>query len=261
MQALGVLLFLPAAMAIGWRVGLSSGKSGRIDAIWSFATGAAGAAAALMADGMLERRLLVAGMMALWGLRLGLYTWRRAEGQDDPRYADLKRQWGPEAPRKLFVFLQVQAVAAMPLALAAFVAAATPRAALGLQDALGLAIFIAALAGESLADRQMARFRSDPANRGRICDQGLWGWSRHPNYFFEWIGWFAYPAIAIAGAYWAGWLAFAAPALMYWLLVHVSGVPPLEQQLQKSRPEAFARYKRDVSVFVPLPPARAAEAR
>ena len=92
--------------------------------------------------------------------------------------------------------------------------------------------------------------------RGRIIDAGLWAWSRHPNYFFEWLGWLAYPLIAIQFDWPPGWLALGAPAIMYWLLVHVSGVPPLEQQLQRSRPEAFSIYRTKVSAFWPRRPRR-----
>ena len=125
---------------------------------------------------------------------------------------------------------------------------------LDVRDLLGVAIFGIAVVGESVADRQMAQFRADPANRGKICDVGLWSWSRHPNYFFEWLMWLSYPAIAIGLDYPAGFLALGAPITMYWLLVHVSGVPPLEQHLARSRPEAFQRYSRRVSMFWPRPP-------
>jgi steroid 5-alpha reductase family enzyme len=119
-------------------------------------------------------------------------------------------------------------------------------------------VLLAAIAGEALADGQLRQFRADPGNRGRVCDIGLWGWSRHPNYFFEWLGWVAYPLLAIdlRGDYPFGWLALSAPAFMYWLLVYVSGVPPLEQQMLRSRGAAYREYQGRVSAFFPLPPAR-----
>jgi len=116
-------------------------------------------------------------------------------------------------------------------------------------------LFGGALLGETVADRQMAAFRADPANRGKIADTGLWGLSRHPNYFFEWLGWWSYPLIAIGtSADWAwGWAALAAPAMMYWLLVHASGIPPLEKAMLESRGEAFRAYQKRVRAFFPLP--------
>jgi steroid 5-alpha reductase family enzyme len=106
----------------------------------------------------------------------------------------------------------------------------------------------------------MARFRADPGNRGGICDVGLWAYSRHPNYFFEWLCWLGYAVISadFTGGYPWGWLAFAAPATMYWLLVHVSGVPPLEAHLARSRPTAFKAYAARVNAFWPWPPVRRA---
>ncbi len=102
----------------------------------------------------------------------------------------------------------------------------------------------------------MAEFKRDARDRGRICDQGLWAWSRHPNYFFEWVSWLAYPLMAIGLDYPMGWFSLSGPLIMYWLLVHVSGAPPLEEHLKRSRPEAFAVYAKRVSVFWPRPPRR-----
>jgi steroid 5-alpha reductase family enzyme len=117
---------------------------------------------------------------------------------------------------------------------------------------------LTAIVGEAVADRQLARFRAEARNRGRICDSGLWGLSRHPNYFFEWLVWVAFAVIALdpTGGYAWGWLALAAPALMYWLLAHVSGVPPLEAHMLRSRGEAFRDYQRRVNAFWPGPPRR-----
>lgn len=255
--AAGLAIFLSVAMALACRTALASGRSGRIDSIWTLATGAAAVIAALYPapEAHPARQALVAVLVAIWSLRLGAYMWRRAEsGPDDARYATLKQQWGANAPKQLFKFLQIQAVCSWPLAAAAFVAAHAPRAALDWRDAAGVALFCISLAGESVADAQMAAFRRDPRNKGRICDTGLWAWSRHPNYFFEWLVWCAYPLIAIQTDYPAGWIALGAPALMYWLLVHVSGVPPLEAELRRSRPEAFADYERRVNAFFPAPP-------
>ena len=128
-----------------------------------------------------------------------------------------------------------------------------PPRGLGAKDALGVLVFLGALAGAALSDEQLRRFKADPANRGKVCDVGLWGYSRHPNYFFEWLGWVAFPIIAISGAHLWGLAAFAAPALMYLLLVHVSGIPPLEAHMQRSRGAAFDLYRARVNAFFPGP--------
>ncbi|MBN9136170.1 MAG: DUF1295 domain-containing protein, partial [Phyllobacterium sp.] len=115
---------------------------------------------------------------------------------------------------------------------------------------------LVALAGEAIADWQLKRFSRNPANRGKICDTGFWRWSRHPNYFFEWLSWVAYVLIAadFDGDYVHGWLTLAAPVLMYVLLRHVSGVPPLEEHMLASRGQAFRDYQRRTSIFFPKPP-------
>src|SRR5271154_5158540 len=248
-----VALMLSGAMALAWRIALTTGQSGRIDAIWAFATGLAAVAAAAASQGDPLRRTLVCAMAAIWSLRLGFYLWRRAiSSADDPRYAALKQSWGATASRRLFLFLQIQAAASWPLALTAYCAAGAPRPGLDGRDGLAIALFALAFAGEAIADQQMKSFKRSPANRGRICDQGLWAWSRHPNYFFEWLSWLAYPIMAVGAGYPAGWLALSGPLVMYWLLVYVSGEPPPAPSRRGNSPA----YAKNVSAFGPRPPRR-----
>ena len=254
-----VAVALSLIMAGAWLIQRRTGQSGWIDTIWSIASGAAGAALALY-NGDAEhpaRTLLVAALALAWGLRLGLYIgWRTWGGGEDPRYADLARQWGASFPSRLFWFLQIQAVCAFVLAICVYVAARNPAPFPGIGDVLGVLTFAVALAGESIADRQLAAFRANPANRGRVCDVGLWGWSRHPNYFFEWLIWIAFALFALnaSGAWNWGFLALLGPIQMYWLLAHASGVPPLEAHMLKTRGAAFADYQARVNAFFPAPP-------
>lgn len=256
-----VAFALALVMTGAWAIVARGGRSGWIDAIWSFATGAAGVTLALMPLGGAEvgwRQWAVAGMAGLWSLRLGLHiAARTAGGADDPRYAALRDEWGQGWRTRLLMFLQIQAAAAFLLASSIAAAAHDPSPFPNLADFLGVAILLAAVAGEAVADRQLARFRADPANEGRVCDVGLWGLSRHPNYFFEWLGWTAYAIIAIdpSASYGWGFAALAGPAFMYWLLVHVSGIPPLEAHMLRSRGERFRAYQRRVNAFWPGPPA------
>lgn len=250
---------LSVVMTFAWFVWRRTGNSGWIDAVWTFGLGATAVLAALIPDGngdISSRQYFVAGVFALWSLRLGLHiayrTWSITE---DPRYAALERDWGEDRERQMFILLQKQALVSLPLALSVVIAAWKPGAT-GLQDFLGALILLVAIGGETVADRQLRAFRADKGNRGKIADHGLWAWSRHPNYFFEWLGWVAYPVIAIdfAGGYAIGWLALIGPAMMYWLLRYVSGVPPLETHMAETRGEAFRRYQARTSVFFPWPP-------
>ncbi len=254
----GLAIGLSAAMAGAWLLVDRSGRSGWADTVWSFAVGAGGVAAALapLSSGPTGRQALVAGLVAVWSLRLGGHIAARTRaGGDDPRYQALKEEWGDARRPRLFWFLQAQAAAAFLLVVTILIAAHNPAPWPQPGDVVGLAIALAAFLGEAVADRQLGRFRADPANRGKICDVGLWGLSRHPNYFFEWLGWVAYAVIAIdlGGGYPWGWLALAGPAFMYWLLVHVSGIPPLEAHMLRSRGEAFRTYQARVGAFWPLP--------
>jgi hypothetical protein len=130
----------------------------------------------------------------------------------------------------MFGFLQVQALSGALLAVAVMVAAHRPGP-LGWQDAAGVALMLLAIGGEGLADAQLARFKANPANHGKVCDAGLWGWSRHPNYFFEWLVWTAWPVIAIGLAWPWGWLALAGPAFMALLLIKALAGPEYHESL------------------------------
>lgn len=253
-----VAVFLVLAMSTAWAVILHTGKSGWADTYWSLAIGIAAIPAVLVPLGPGEptlRAWIVVTLVGVWSLRLGLHIMRRTlAGGDDPRYAQLRQDWGEHYARNLFMFLQIQALAAFVLVVAALATAHRPGP-LGLGDFVGIAIAIVAIIGEAFADAQLSAFKRDPANKGRVCDSGLWALSRHPNYFFEWLHWLSYVAIGVSfSGYWWGWLTLLGPVMMYWLLRHASGVPPLEAHMLRSRGDAFRRYQERVSAFWPLPP-------
>ena len=265
-------VLLSVAMALAWWYQKREHNAGWSDVFWTFATGGAalmGAAWPLPevaghlseAAGHSSRPLIVVALITLWTARLGLYLrGRTLIRPEDARYAGFRREWGADFQRRLFWFLQIQAAAGLPLAVAMMLAARNPAPGVSSADLLALLISVAAILGTALADRQLARFAADPANKKRVCDRGLWAWSRHPNYFFEWLGWFAWPLFAFNAHWPLGWLAFLAPVLMYWLLVHVSGIPPLERAMLASRGEAWRAYQNRTSAFFPLPPRHAAKA-
>jgi steroid 5-alpha reductase family enzyme len=269
MQAISYLWALAAIaaalsilMMAAWVAQQRTGNSGWVDTVWTFSVGLVGAASALFpaeAGGPNARQWLVAALVGAWSLRLGAHIAVRTAGiSDDPRYAVFAQAWGAGAPRRMFLFLQNQALGSVPLVFAIFVAAHVPQASLRMQDYLGAMVLLLGIVGEAVADAQLKRFRERPGNRGQVCDVGLWRWSRHPNYFFEWLGWLAYPVIAISPDYppsypW-GWATLLAPAFMYWILVYVTGIPPLETQMLKSRGERYRDYQSRTSMFFPLPP-------
>jgi steroid 5-alpha reductase family enzyme len=257
-----IALSLSLLMAGAWMIQQLTGNSGWVDTIWTFSLGLVGAGSALWpvaGSAPNARQWLVAALVGIWSLRLGLHIAVRTKGMtDDPRYAAFAREWGVDSPRKMFLFLQNQGLGSIPLVFSIFVAAHFPLDLLRPRDYLAALILLSGIAGEALADAQLKRFRKSPANQGRVCDIGLWRWSRHPNYFFEWLGWLAYPVIALSADYPWGWATLLAPAFMYWILVHVTGIPPLEEQMLRSRGERYRDYQSRTSVFFPLPPRRTA---
>ncbi|WP_315713898.1 MULTISPECIES: DUF1295 domain-containing protein [unclassified Bradyrhizobium] len=255
---LAMAVAMSVLMGLAWVVQQRTGNSGWVDTIWTFSVGLVGAAGAIWPAGGVApnaRQWLVAVLVAVWSLRLGGHVAARSRGiSDDPRYAEFARQWGAAAPRKMFLFLQQQAWGSIPLVFAMFVAAHAPAAELRLQDYLGILVLFAGIAGEGVADAQLKAFRADPANKGKVCDVGLWRRSRHPNYFFEWVCWLSYPVIALSFDHPWGLASLLAPLFMYWILVHVTGIPPLEQQMLRSRGDRYRAYQARTSAFFPLPP-------
>jgi steroid 5-alpha reductase family enzyme len=257
------LLVLSLVMILAWAFQRVVGNAGWVDVFWTVGLGGAGVAVALIpihgGFAPTARQILIAALIAGWAIRLAAHlAIRVARGDEDVRYANFRKEWGANFERRLFWFLQIQALAAWILVVSVLLAARNPNP-IGLAEWLGIAIVIIAVLGEGLADDQLRRFKSVPANKGKVCNAGLWGWSRHPNYFFEWLGWCAYPVMAIdfSGAYPWGWVAVSAPAFMYWLLVYVSGIPPLEALMLKSRGGAYRTYQARTNAFFPLPPAKA----
>lgn len=256
--SLAVLAFMTVVMLCAWGYGLAWKNGGWTDVFWTFGTGVALAGAALfpLAPGAppQQRQWLVAALVAFWALRLGGYLAPRVARHEDPRYAQFRKDWGAAYARNMLFVTLPQAPATALLGLSVLIAARTPGAALAFRDVLGVAVLLIAIGGEGLADAQMKLFKADPENRGKVAEVGLWGWSRHPNYFFEWLGWLAYPLIGFDPARPVTWLSFAAPVVMFLLLTRVSGIPPLEAAQLKSKGEAYRAYQARVSAFFPLPP-------
>lgn len=242
---------LALAMFIGWLRQRRGGPVGSVDVLWTLGVGALGMALAFAGEGLAARRWILAALLAAWSLRLGLHLILRlrAEGEDG-RYRDWKQQLGPRSASVFFVFFQAQALLAAVLALA-FVPAAGNLAPLGSTDFAAIALFALAWIGEHRADAQLAAFRADPANKGKVCEAGLWRYSRHPNYFFETLHWFAYPLLAWSapGGAWV-WLA---PIAMLLLVRFVTGVPPTEIRSLRSRGEAYRAYQRSTNALIPGP--------
>ncbi len=173
--------------------------------------------------------------------------------EEDGRYQELRRRWAPHANRSFFVFFQAQALFVVFFSLPFAFVAQDDADGLGALAWIGIAVWAIGNAGTIVADRQLARWRANPSNKGKTAGGGLWSWSRHPNYFFEWVNWCGNALVACAAPW--GWLAWAVPAGLLYLLFKVTGIPETEAQALRSR-EDYAEYQQTTSVFVPLPPRR-----
>ena len=240
-----------ALMLVLWAVQRRTGNAGIVDVAWAASIAALAVFFAAAGDGDPARRLLVTAMTGTWGFRLAYYLARRVRREpEDGRYQFIREWAGERVQTLMFWFFQIQALWAVLFALPPLIVMVGKRGPLDLFDGLGVLIFVGALVGESIADRQLARFKQRPDTQGKTCREGLWRYSRHPNYFFEWVHWFAYCAMAI-GMPAVGWLTLGGPALMLFFLLKVTGIPPTEQQALRSRGDDYRDYQRTTSPLIP----------
>ncbi|MEZ5977653.1 MAG: DUF1295 domain-containing protein [Planctomycetota bacterium] len=257
--SLAALAALSAAFLALWSVQRRTRNAGIVDVAWAASIGALALLHGLFGDGWGPRRVLVTALAVAWSARLTLHLWRRVGREsEDGRYAEMRRSLGARFDRVMVWFFLAQALLAWLLALPMAQLANVELEGWRATDALAVALFAASIVGESIADRQLASWREDPANRGRTCRAGLWRVSRHPNYFFEWVHWLVYPVLAI-GTPW-GWLLWLAPLAMLLLVTKVTGIPPTEAQSLRSRGDDYRDYQRTTSAFFPWPPRTEAHA-
>ena len=250
-------IFFPAGfiLALGaYFISLKIRLYAVVDTVWAFGLGLGAAAYYLIADPGTVRGAVALCIMLFWSGRLTLHLLRDRimAGKEDPRYAALAEHWGEGAKsRFLFVFLAQIPLAALFL-LPFTLAVDHVQPAWRWLDSLGVLIAGIALWGELIADHQLARFRANPENAGQVCRQGLWRYSRHPNYFFEWLHWFGYVAFALGAPF--GWFALIGPVMMYVFLRYITGVPFAERSSIRSRGEAYRNYQKTTNTFFPWRP-------
>jgi len=242
-----------AMMLLLWMLHLRLRNAGVVDVGWTVAIGVQAVTAALLGAGDPTRRLIVGIVGGLWSARLAVHLAGRvfSEGED-ARYTEIRERWGGNLALKFLAFFLFQGVLAPALAAPFFVAASDPSPRLHPLLWAGVVLAVVSVVGEGIADAQLRRFRAEAANRGQVCRVGLWGWSRHPNYFFDWLVWCAFVLLAL-GSPW-GWATVGSPMLMLYFLLRVTGIPATEAHALRSRGAAYARYRTEVSAFVPLPP-------
>jgi steroid 5-alpha reductase family enzyme len=236
-----------------WILQLRTRNAAVADAGWAAAVAGLSVWAAAIGTGWPPRRAAVALLLGLWGGRLALHLLRdRVLGRpEDGRYVALIVEAGGRRSLRMCWFFQMQALAAVFFAIPAALISSNGAPAFAAIELTGLLLWLVAFAGEVTADRQLAACKRDP-HRGPVCDRGLWRYSRHPNYFFEWLMWVALALVALPAPF--GALALASPAGMLYLLLRVTGIPATEAHAVRSRGVAYRRYQQTTSAFVPWPP-------
>ena len=251
---LGIAAIAVASMMLLlWAIHLFTHNASIVDPGWAAGLALCAWVYALFGDGYEPRRWMVAAMAGVWGLRLaGYLLFTRVIGQpEEGRYVHLREKWKTHLALKFLIFFEVQALLDVILSVPFLLAARNPSPQIHPLEWLALAVWVVSITGEAVADAQLHGFKSDPANQGRVCQAGLWNYSRHPNYFFEWLIWIAYALLALPAS--QGWIALYAPLLMLYFLFKVTGIPATEAQAVRSKGDAYREYQRTTSAFVPWP--------
>lgn len=253
--SLATLLAVAAAMTLLWIISIAARDSSIVDIFWGIGFTLIAWMPFALGAHLTLRKVAVVALTTLWGLRLAVHlAWRNVGQGEDARYRAMREHHGRSFPIvSLYLVFGLQGALMWVVSLPIQATQATSHAApLGLWDALGVGVWGLGFVIESVADYQLLQFRSARENSGRVMDQGLWAWSRHPNYFGDALVWWGlYGFAAATGQYWTA----LGPALMTGLLLRVSGVPMLERRLRETRP-GYAEYAAHTSAFLPWPPRR-----
>jgi steroid 5-alpha reductase family enzyme len=239
-------------MAVVWGSARVLNNAGIVDVFWSYGFIPVAAVCAAVSAGDVTRNFLLVMMVTIWAARLGTYLLIRVakhHPEEDGRYAALRQQFPRHTWLMFFGFFEAQGVLIALLSVPFVLVFINGAPGLGLFEYAGAALWLAGMLGESVADAQLNRFRKDPSNKGKTCRVGLWNYSRHPNYFCEWLVWVGYFIYALGSP--GGWMAVYAPALMYLFLTRVTGIKATEEHAVRSRGEDYRQYQRTTNAFFP----------
>lgn len=239
-------------MALVWAFAMRIGNASIVDVCWAFNFTLIACVILLMARGTDMRKWLVGGLAIVWSMRLTIHLGRRVLlhlDEEEGRYKQLRKEWSNRLFLKFFLFFQAQALSNVWLAFPFFIIAVNKKPSVSVIEISGAIIWLLSIIGEAVADWQLQHFKSNPANQGRVCNVGLWHYSRHPNYFFQLLIWIGVFFFALGSAY--GWVAIVSPFSIAWLLFKVTGIPLTEEQAVRSKGDAYRHYQQTTSVFIP----------
>lgn len=246
------LLVIAGCMFSLWLLSLRLKDASIVDIFWGLGFVVVAWVSLFSAGELLDRHWLLALLVTLWGCRLaGYLAWRNVGKGEDSRYTEMR-----EKPGRNFALFSLVVVFGLQGLIMWVVSWPLQAAMLGTQpwnwlDLLGITLWIVGLGFESIGDWQLARFKADPANKGKVMDRGLWRYTRHPNYFGDFLVWWGYYLLSLAAG--GPWWTIAGPLLMAYCLIYFSGAMHLERTITDRRP-GYADYIRRTSAFIPWPP-------
>ena len=242
-----VVCYLFLQMCFVWAVYRLTKNPSVVDTSWSIGLMISGLIY-LCSLPMTTRTLLIGVLLILWALRLAGYLWytRIRHGHVDKRYPELSNQWKISQSLGFFLNFQLQGLLIAIISLIFYFIHSSSNPCLSLIDVMAIIVVILGLLGESLADFQLTQFKA--IQKGGVCNIGLWNYSRHPNYFFDWLTWLGFTVFAIQSN--RGYLAIISLLLLYMIFTRVTG-PLTERGSVKSRGQAYIDYQNQTSMFFP----------
>lgn len=245
------LLLSCFVMTLVWLRQYYTRNAGIVDGWWSYLFGFIVILYALMAPGDPVRKMIITWMVVVWSARLGTHLLIRntQHTTEDIRYRKLREEYDKREHLYMWRFFMYQALSNVLLSIPFLVICLDSASRISPLVLVGVGVWLVALTGETLSDQQLKTFKSNPENRDKVCRKGLWNYSRHPNYFFEWLIWVSYALVALGSPYGAWGL--LSPVIIFILLNYVTGIPMLEALALKSKGEAYAHYQKTTSAFFP----------
>jgi steroid 5-alpha reductase family enzyme len=256
-QVLIVICCSLAFMLGLWLIQQKTRDAGIVDVGWTVGLGLAALFYAWSSGGDPVRRFVLGLVAGTWSFRLAFYLLKNRilKGTEDGRYQELRSRWGSRSAFNFLLFFLFQAILIPLFSIPFLLVAHNHSVGLSIFDWLGIAVWLLAISGEAISDAQLARFRADASNRGKVCAQGLWRYSRHPNYFFEWLHWWSYVLLSVGNPWWI--VSLWGPTIMLVFLFKITGIPATEERALASRGDEYRRYQQTTSQFFPWFPKEA----
>ena len=239
-----------------WFIEVKTSDATFVDTGWALSFSLLSVLYGLLGSGYRARSLLMCIVVIIWSWRLTCHLYFRHTGTEDARYQKIRKNQGKNAHRFYFFFYQAQSLSAAILSVPFLLIAFNTSPTFHMLELLGWTLCLLATIGETIADQQLRVHRNQTSNAGKTCRIGLWHYSRHPNYFFEWLIWCGYALVCLPAP--AGLIGLASPGLMLLFIIKVTGIPPTEEQALRSRGQDYKQYQESTSAFVPWFPKKEA---